>query len=158
MPKGQAIAWVLFVAISLGAGLLGSVATASSVGTWYPQLVKPAGTPPSWVFGPVWTTLYVFMGTAAWLVWRQHEVQSVRMALVLFFTQLALNLAWSLIFFGLRRPGIALVEILVLLAAIVLTAFAFRPISRAAFWLMTPYIAWVTYATYLNLGLWRLNR
>ena len=152
------ISWVIFVVICFGAAAVGSLFTASSVRTWYPGLLKPAGTPPSWVFGPVWSILYLLMATAAWLVWRQRAVEDVRLTLGLFFGQLVLNAAWSFVFFGLRRPGAALVEILVLLAAIVLTATRFGMVSRLAFWLMAPYVAWVAYATFLNFGIWNLNR
>lgn len=157
MPNGW-VSWILIVAICFGAAAIGSVFTASSVKTWYPGLVKPAGTPPPWVFGPVWSTLYLLMATAAWLVWCQRSEHDVRLALILFFGQLVLNAAWSFIFVGLRRPGAALVEVLVLLVAIVLTASRFAMSSRLAFWLMTPYIGWAAYATYLNFGIWRLNR
>jgi benzodiazapine receptor len=134
------VSWIVFVALCFGAAAIGSVFTASSVKTWYPELLKPAGTPPPWVFGPVWSTLYLLMATAAWLVWRQRSEQDIRLALALFFGQLALNAAWSFMFFGLRRPGAALIEILILLVAIVLTATRFAMSSRLAFWLMTPYI------------------
>ncbi len=152
------LSWIMFVAICLIAGAVGASFTHSSVKTWYPRLQKPPGTPPSWVFGPVWSVLYFLMGTAVWLVWEQRDARDVRLALSLFFIQLLLNAAWSFIFFGLQRPDIALAEILVLLMAIVLTTMSFSEYSSYAFWLMTPYLAWVTYATYLNFGIWRLNR
>ncbi len=137
---------------------IGSVFTASSVDTWYPRLRKPSGTPPAWIFAPVWTVLYLLMGTAAWLVWLSRAGQSVRLSLALFLAQLVLNAAWSGIFFGLRKPGLALVEILALWCGIALAAVSFLAHSRAAFWMMVPYLVWVTYATYLNFGIWRLNR
>ena len=152
------MSWIVFVAICFGAAAVGSFFTASSVKTWYPGLLKPAGTPPSWVFGPVWSVLYLLMGTAAWLVWQERHAHDVRLPLGLFFGQLILNAAWSVIFFGLQRPGLALVEILILSLAIALTTISFWGRSRYAFWLMMPYLGWVGYATYLNLGLWRLNR
>ncbi len=152
------MSWIVFVAITLGAAAVAGWFTASSVKTWYPGLVKPAGTPPSWVFGPVWSILYLVMATAAWLVWQERQVHDVRLPLGLFFGQLLLNAAWSLIFFELQRPGLALVEILILLLAIVLTAISSLGCARAAFWMITPYLGWVGYATYLNFGLWRLNR
>jgi len=152
------MSWVVFVAICFGAAAVGGWFTDSSVKTWYPALLKPAGTPPSWVFGPVWSVLYLLMGTAGWLVWQERHVHDVWLPLGLFFGQLILNAAWSLIFFRLQRPGLALVEILILLLAIVLTTISFSGHSRYAFWLMTPYLGWVAYATYLNFGLWRLNR
>jgi translocator protein len=147
-----------FIAISFLAAALGSWFTSASVKSWYPTLMKPAGTPPAWVFGPVWSTLYAVMAAAAWLVWTQRSVADVTLALALFFTQLVLNATWSFLFFGLRRPGLALLDILVLLATILETTANFAQFSRLAFWLMTPYVGWVSYATFLNFGIWRLNR
>jgi translocator protein len=151
------LGWGVFVAICFLAAAIGSWFTAGSVKTWYPTLLKP-GTPPAWLFGPVWTTLYLLMGTAAWLVWRQRSEADVTPALALFFAQLALNATWSFLFFGLHRPGLALLEILALLAGIIATMATFALLSRLAFWLMAPYVAWVSYATFLNFGIWRLNR
>ena len=152
------ISWGVFVAVCFVAAAIGSWFTAASVKSWYPTLLKPAGTPPAWVFGPVWSTLYLLMGTAAWLVWRQRTAADVTLALTLFFAQLALNATWSFVFFGLREPGLALLEILALLAAILATMTNFAQLSRLASWLMVPYVAWVLYATFLNFGIWRLNR
>jgi len=152
------ISWGVFVAICFLAAAIGSWFTADSVNSWYPTLLKPAGTPPAWVFGPVWSTLYFLMGTAAWLVFRQRSATSVTAALALFYGQLALNVAWSFVFFGLRQPGLALLDIVALLAAIIATMTNFAPVSRLAVWLMTPYLGWVLYATYLNFGIWHLNR
>lgn len=152
------MSWIVFVAITFGAAAVGGWFTGTSVKTWYPGLLKPAGTPPSWVFGPVWSILYLLMAIAAWLVWQERHSHNVWLPLALFFGQLLLNAAWSLIFFGLPRPGLALIEIVILLTAIVLTAISFSEYSRYAFWLMTPYAIWVGYATYLNFGLWQLNR
>ena len=137
------ISWGAFVAVCFVAAAIGSWFTAASVKSWYPTLLKPAGTPPAWVFGPVWSTLYLLMGTAAWLVWRQRTAADVRLALVLFFAQLALNATWSFVFFGLQEPGLALLEIVALLAAIIATMTNFAQLSRLAFWLMAPYAAWV---------------
>lgn len=152
------VSWIAFVAICFGAAAVGGWFTGTSVKTWYPGLLKPAGTPPSWVFGPVWSVLYLLMGTAAWLVCQRRHAGDVWQPMVLFFGQLVLNVAWSFIFFRLRRPDLAFLEILILLLAIVLTAIRFSAHSRFAVWLMVPYAGWVAYATYLNLGLWRLNR
>jgi|SRR5947208_2558138 len=152
------IALLTFFGICFAVGASGSVFTASSVKTWYPGLLKPAGTPPPYVFAPVWSILYLLIATAAWLVWRQRIHENVSLALALFFAQLILNGLWSFIFFGLRRPGVALVEIMVLLGAIAMTAMRFAEFSRLAFLLMTPYGAWVLYASYLNFGIWRLNK
>jgi tryptophan-rich sensory protein len=152
------MSWIVFVAICFGAAAVGGWFTNSSVKTWYPGLLKPAGTPPSWVFGPVWSVLYLLMATASWLVWRERHAHDVWLPLGLYFSQLVLNALWSLIFFGLQRPSLVFFEILILLLAIVLTAISFSEYSRCAFWLMTPYLGWVGYATYLNFGFWRLNR
>jgi len=137
---------------------VGSAFTASSVKTWYPNLLKPVGTPLPWVFGPVWSILYLLMAVAAWLVWRQRTHADVRLALALFMAQLMLNGLWSLVFFGLRRPAAALAEIILLLAAMVIIAVGFAEFSHLAFWLMTPYGVWVLYASYLNFGIWHLNK
>jgi tryptophan-rich sensory protein len=148
---------ILFFAICLGAGGLGSFFTANSVRDWYPQLRKPRGTPSGRVFGPVWTTLYVLMAISAWLVWREYG-RGARPALLIFFAQLALNVAWSGIFFGSRMPGMAFVEIVVLWLAIVFNLFVFYWLLPIAALLLLPYLLWVTYAAYLNWGIWRLNR
>jgi tryptophan-rich sensory protein len=152
------LALVVFIAICFAVAGIGSAFTAGSVKTWYPGLLKPPGTPPAWVFGPVWSTLYLMMATSAWLVWRQRDLEDVALALAVFVAQLILNGLWSYIFFGLRRPGAALIEIIVLLVAIAITTIKFFEHSRLSLWLMTPYLAWVTYASYLNYGIWRLNR
>ena len=149
---------VLVVAICLAIGGLGGALTAGSVGTWYPTLVKPAWNPPNAVFGPVWTTLYVMMAIAYWLVWRTRDHRQIRRATSLFGLQLILNLAWSALFFGLQRPDLALADILLLLAAVAMTASEFRRHSRFAALLLAPYILWVAYATSLNAAIVWLNR
>jgi translocator protein len=141
--------------ISLGlvaiVAAIGGAASARSVGDWYDGLDRPPWNPPSWVFGPAWTVLYVLMAVAAWLVAREGlDASSVRRALALYGVQLALNLAWSLVFFGLRRPGAALVVIVLLLVAIAATAAAFHEVSPLAAWLLAPYLAWVAFAATLN--------
>lgn len=147
-----------WLALCYAASGLGAWLTFAGVRDWYPGLDKPAGTPPSWVFGPVWTALYTLMGVAAWLVWRRGSGAKVRGALAWFLAQLALNVAWSGLFFWLRQPWAALVEIGVLWVLIGLTAWRFAAVSRPAAWLLAPYLAWVAYAAWLNLGLWWLNR
>ncbi len=152
------LAAVLFVALSLAVGAIGGFATASSVTSWYLTLNKPSFNPPSAVFAPVWTTLYILMALAAWRVWRSPAADdSRRRALILYGVQLALNLGWSLIFFGLRRPDLAMIEIVVMLAAILATTAAFARIDRPAAWMMAPYVAWVSFASVLNFAIWRLN-
>ncbi len=135
------------IALPLVAGGLGSVPTAGAIPTWYRDLKKAPWNPPSWVFGPVWTLLYVLMGTAVGLVWRAGWAKrEVRTATGLFAGQLVLNVLWSLIFFGLRAPGLALAEILVLWTQVAATLAQFRRVRPLAGWLMVPYLAWVTYA------------
>ena len=124
---------------------------------YYASLVKPSWSPPAWVFGPVWTALYLMMAVAAWLVWRQDGWRAQRAPLSLYLLQLALNALWTPVFFGLRSPGLALVVIVSLGAAIVLTGRAFRPVSRIASWLLVPYLVWVVFAAALNFAIWRLN-
>jgi tryptophan-rich sensory protein len=150
---------VISVAVPLAVGFLSGFATSSSVAAWYPTLVKPSFNPPAWIFGPVWTVLYVMMGVAAFLVWRHGlERDGVRAALVAFAVQLALNGLWSILFFGLRSPGWALVEIAVLWLAIAATVWLFRKVDLAAALLMLPYWAWVSFAAALNAAIWWLNR
>lgn len=143
-----------FIILCLAVAGVAGYVTAGAVTTWFPTLVKPAFNPPSWVFGPVWTTLYVMMAVAAWLVWLKPGSRS---ALNLFFLQLALNFAWSLLFFGLHSPALALIDIVALWCAILTTIFAFGQHSSVAAWLMVPYISWVSFATILNASIWWLN-
>ena len=146
-----------FLAVCLGVGALGSVATAESVRTWYPGLAKPPFNPPNWVFAPVWTTLYVLIAVAGWRVWRHRGFSGARAEFTAYAAQLALNLAWSFIFFGQHMIGVAAVEIGVLLAAIAVNAMLFWRIDRPAGWLLAPYGVWVAFASLLNFALWRLN-
>lgn len=149
------------------AGLLGSLFTIPSIPGWYATLMKPALAPPNWVFGPVWTTLYALMGIAAFLVWRRggfgHATHNpatraaARTALTVFAIQLALNVAWSLIFFGLRSPAGAFVDIALLWFLIIFTIITFYKISRPAAYLLLPYLLWVGFAAYLNFAIWVLN-
>jgi len=124
---------------------------------WYTALAKPAWNPPSWLFGPVWTTLYLLMGVAAWLVWRRGGWAAQRRPLGWFAAQLVLNALWTPLFFGFHRIDLALLEIVVLWAAIVATIVAFARPSVVAAWLLAPYLAWVSFATFLTFTLWRLN-
>ena len=124
---------------------------------YYASLAKPAWAPPPWIFGPVWTLLYLMMAFAAWLVWREGGWRAQRVPLTLYLVQLALNALWTPVFFGLRQPGLAFAVIVLLGAAIVLTGRAFRPVSRVASWLFVPYLVWVVFAAALNFAIWRLN-
>ncbi len=147
------------ISVPLAVGVLSGVATARGVTEWYPTLTRPAFTPPSWIFGPVWTLLYLMMGFAAFLVWQWGlEAAGVRVALVAFLVQLALNGLWSLLFFGLRAPGAAFVDIILLWLAIAVTTWLFWRVVHVAGALMLPYLAWVTFAAVLNGSIWSLNR
>ena len=150
---------VISVALPLAVGGLSGYATARGVSTWYPTLVKPSFNPPAWVFGPVWTLLYIMMGIAAFLVWRRGlNADGVRIALTVFAIQLALNGLWSILFFGLQAPGWALAEIILLWMAIGTATLLFWRVVPAAGVLLLPYWAWVSFATVLNASLWWLNR
>lgn len=150
---------VVAVAIPLVVGGLSGIATARGVAEWYPTLAKPTFNPPSWVFGPVWTVLYIMMGVAAFLVWRRGlDVEGVRVALAVFAIQLALNGLWSILFFGMQSPGWALVEIAVLWIAIGTTVVLFWRVAPASGALLLPYWGWVSFAVVLNASLWWLNR
>ena len=157
MSDNRWLMLLFFLFLCYGAAVLGSLWTASSVGTWYAELRKPSFNPPNWIFAPVWSALYFLMATSGWLVWRKAGWTGARFALTLFAGQLTLNVAWSGLFFALRRPGMALIEIVFLLGAIVATAVAFRPVSGLAFWLMVPYALWVAFAALLNFKIWGLN-
>ena len=149
---------VVMVVISNLAGVIGSLFTFSAVTTWYKDLVKPALNPPGWVFGPVWTLLYVLMGIAAGLVWSKGlDGRGVKIALAVFLFQLVLNALWSIIFFGWHKLGLALVEIVLLWIIILVNIILFYKINSAAGYLLLPYILWVSFAVYLNYSLWRLN-
>ena len=150
----SALALVAFLALCFGAAWIGSQ---FEPGAWYQGLQKPSWNPPAWVFAPVWSLLYLMMAVAGWLVWRERGRKAVRLALALFVLQLALNAAWSWLFFGLNRPDLAFVEIVVLWLAILATAARFWRVRRAAGALLLPYLAWVGFAGVLNWVLWRLN-
>ena len=150
---------LIAIALPLAVGGLSGYATAGGVSTWYPTLIKPSFNPPAWVFGPVWTLLYIMMGVAAFLVWRQGPAaEGGRLARAAFGVQVVLNGLWSILFFGLQTPGWALVEIILLWLAIVATLVLFWRVVPAAGVLLIPYLAWVSFATVLNASLWWLNR
>jgi translocator protein len=144
------------IAATSAVSIIGSAVTLPEIPGWYAGLTKPWFTPPNWMFGPVWTTLYLMMAVAAWLVWRAGKGQA-RAALALYALQLALNLLWSILFFGLQRVGLAALEIVLLDIAIIATIVAFRRHSQGAAWLLAPYLLWVGYATGLTVAIWRLN-
>jgi tryptophan-rich sensory protein len=144
-----------FLALTLAVGALAGFATARGVEGWYASLLKPSFNPPDWVFAPVWTFLYVLMAIAAWRVWRICGLLST--PLILFFVQLALNFAWSFIFFSAHLIALAFAEIVILLATILCTVVSFRRVDRFAAALLLPYAAWVTFATLLTAEIYTLN-
>ncbi|WP_437186096.1 TspO/MBR family protein [Planctomicrobium sp. SH668] len=153
----QILGLVFFLFICLGAGGLGAMAMSPADDEWYRTLVKPSWNPPGWIFGPVWTTLYVFMAIAAWLVWRSRGLKGASIPLTLFVIQLILNIAWSWIFFRFHQPGWAFLELIVLWLAVAATAVVFYRNNKTAGILFLPYLAWSTFASVLNFTIWRLN-
>jgi tryptophan-rich sensory protein len=150
---------VVAIAVCQLAGIIGSIFTFSEIPTWYATLVKPELNPPSWIFGPVWTTLYVLMGIAAFLVWRKGlEHKDVKKALIIFSIHLILNSLWSIVFFAIHSPLWAFVNIILLWLIIVWIMKLFYKISKPTLWLLIPYILWVSFASYLNYSIWTLNR
>ena len=145
---------VVSIALVVAAASVGGL---FGVGDWYRSLAKPSWNPPNWIFGPVWSTLYLMMAVAAWLTWMKRSAQAVGLPLGLYALQLALNAAWTAIFFGAHQMGWAFAEIAVLDALILACVITFWPVSRSAALLMVPYFAWVSFAALLNLTLWRLN-
>ena len=145
--------WLLLTTL---AGILGALASVNAR-SFYSALDRPAWAPPAGVFGPVWTLLYIGMGVAAWLVWRERGWSRARGALGLFVLQLACNALWSWLFFGWHRGGLAFADIVVMLVLIVATMVAFARIRRLAAWLLAPYLAWVSFAALLNYSVWQLN-
>lgn len=143
--------------VSLAAGGIGSLATVSNIPTWYAALEKPFFNPPNWVFGPVWTILYLLMGYSLYLIWTAPYAGSKKWAYVTFGIQLVLNTMWSLVFFGLHAPWSGVIIIVLLLASIAATIKLFWPISKTAAYLLLPYVAWVTFATCLNTAVAWLN-
>ena len=146
------------ILVSLGAGFIGSFFTVDSISTWYVTLNKPFFNPPNFLFGPVWTVLYVLMGIALYLVWSKgFKSKESKIAIWLFVIQLVLNTLWSIIFFGLENPLWAFVEIVFLWVAILLTMIYFWKISKPATYLLVPYILWVSFAAVLNFSIYYLN-
>jgi benzodiazapine receptor len=127
-------------------------------GNWYEQLRKPAWRPPNWVFPPAWTFLYLTIAVSGWLVWRTSGFAGAAFPFAIYLVQLILNASWSPIFFGMGRPDLAFIEVVMLWLSIIATIAAFHRVNAVAAWLLLPYLAWVTFAAALNLAIWRLNR
>ena len=159
MRAKDILSLLISIVICQLAGVVGGLVTASSVDTWYAALIKPSFNPPNWIFSPVWITLYGLMGIALFLIYKNSlDAKGVKAALVLFFAQLMGNVLWSVLFFGLKLPFVAFLEIVVLWILILLTLIKFFKISRPAGVLLLPYLLWVSFASVLNFFLWALNR
>ena len=148
--------FLLSILLTQGAGGIGAIATTPKIRSWYSTLIKPTFSPPNWLFGPVWTLLFLMMGVAFYLVWR--EGKRAHKALKIFGIQLFLNTLWSFLFFGAESPGLALIEIALLWIMILVTIVNFSKISKTAAWLLVPYLLWVSFASVLNAAIFQLNR
>ncbi len=152
------VKFIVSIVICQLAGFIGSLFTTPSIPSWYATLTKPSFTPPNWVFAPVWTTLYLLMGISLFLVWRKSaSFRNVKPAIYSFAVQLILNIFWSILFFGLKSPLVAFVEIIFLWAAIIMTSLRFYRVSKLSCILLMPYLLWVSFAAVLNFSLWQLN-
>ncbi|MBK6936983.1 MAG: tryptophan-rich sensory protein [Chitinophagaceae bacterium] len=150
---------IIAVAIPVIVGGLSGFFTVTGADSWYQTINKPSWNPPGWIFGPVWTTLYILMGIALFIVWKTDATGSVKKyAVLLFAAQMLLNFFWSFIFFSQQQPGWAFAEIVMLWILIFLTIFAFARINNTAAWLLVPYISWVSFAAILNYTIWQLNK
>ncbi len=154
MQYKNIVKFAVSILIPLAAGYIGSIFTISSIPTWYAALNKPTFSPPNWIFGPVWTALYIMMGISLYMVWKR-EPDSIPLSL--FGIQLSLNVLWSYLFFGLKSPLYAFIEIIMLWAAILLTILNFKNISKTAAILLIPYLLWVSFAAVLNFYILLLN-
>ncbi|MBW0160965.1 MAG: tryptophan-rich sensory protein [Sediminibacterium sp.] len=148
---------IISIVLCVSLGSVGGLVTVNEIPTWYATLNKPSFNPPNWLFGPVWTTLYVLMGISVYLIWKQPVSTERNKALQLFILQFILNFCWSFIFFGLHATGWALMEMIALWILILLSILHFAKHSKTAAWLLVPYIAWVSFALLLNAAIWRLN-
>jgi translocator protein len=149
---------IISIAVPLMVGAVAGLFTSSGVDGWYANANKPSFNPPNWIFAPVWTTLYILMGIAMYIVWKwEGDKQVKRTALFLYVVQLTLNFAWSFIFFKLQQPGWAFAEIIAMWVMILMTIIWFSKISRTAAWLLVPYLGWVSFASVLNYYIWQLN-
>lgn len=145
--------------LPFAAGFIGSFFTVSAISVWYENLLKPSLNPPSWVFAPVWTILYFLMGLSLYLAWSKvgTEIRLTRRPIFVFLIQIFLNTSWSLFFFGLQNPLLALINIALLWLSIIWMISVFSKFSKTASWLIIPYFFWVSFAFYLNFAIWFLN-
>lgn len=152
--------WKLVVSIVIceAVGIVSALLSQPGTNTWFDNLNKPSWNPPAYLFGPVWTLLYLLMGVSLWLIWKSEAPsQQKRSAIMIFSFQLFLNFWWSILFFKLHSPLMALVDIVLMVIAILFTIFRFASISCSAAWLLVPYISWVCFATLLNYTIWAMN-
>lgn len=149
---------IISILISVGLGSLGTFFTKTGPGSWYEALIKPSFNPPNWIFGPVWTILFILMGISLYLVWR-HGIKDklVKKGVTMFFIQFGFNIVWSYFFFTLQNPRLAFLEIIALWLAISALMINFYRVDKRAVWLLWPYLAWVTFAAFLNYAIWQLN-
>lgn len=149
---------IISIVICQLAGLIGTIFTVDSIPGWYAGLNKPALNPPNWLFGPVWIILYLMMGISMFIVWKEDlKNKEIKSAFIIFILQLIFNAAWSVVFFGMQSPAGGLVVIVILWILILITILRFMKISRVAGILLIPYLLWVSFATYLNFSIYRLN-
>ena len=152
--------WKLIIAVGIceATGILSAFISQTANNAWFDALNKPSWNPPAYLFAPVWTTLYLLMGIALWLVWKSNSPESQKkFAIFIFAIQLFFNFWWSILFFRIHSPAIALVDILLMVITIILSIFSFAATSRTAAWLLVPYLAWVSFATFLNYTIWSIN-
>jgi translocator protein len=157
-PRYPWVGLIVLLILCFAVAVVGGLVTTPNIPNWYADLAKPSWTPPDWVFGPVWSILYFSMAIAAWLVWRQAGLASSVVPMALFGVQLLLNGLWSWLFFGLHSPSAAAIDVVLLWIAIAATTVAFWRQSTVAGMLFVPYLAWVSFASVLNLAIWQLNR
>ncbi|MCB9800892.1 MAG: tryptophan-rich sensory protein [Pseudomonadales bacterium] len=157
LPKNNFFLLVFSILISQLAGVIGSFFSISSIPTWYATLTKPFFNPPNWLFGPVWITLYTMMGISLYLIWHTVKSKKKDTLIKLFLGQLVLNALWSIVFFGAKQLGLAIIVIGLLWTMIVSLIRGLFPLNRTAAWLLVPYIAWVSFAALLNIAVWYLN-
>jgi benzodiazapine receptor len=157
MKKYQVVKLIVSLILPLGIGAIAGMFTSEAVPDWYALLNRPSFSPPNWLFGPVWTTLYLLMGISLFLIWKQEVSKERNLAILVFMVQLILNFGWSFIFFYFNLLGFALIEIIILWISIVIMLFLFYKIKPIASFINIPYLVWVTFATILNASYYLLN-
>jgi len=157
MQLNNTLKLIISIILTVGLGSLGGLFTIAEIPTWYAGLNKPSFNPPNWIFGPVWTTLYLLMGISFYLIWKLPSSKSRTQAIFVFFIQFILNFCWSILFFSMHQIGWAFVEIIAMWILILLTILQFRKHSIPAAVLLIPYLLWVSFASLLNWSIWLLN-